>query len=96
MPNDKQTTSESPSCDASCSDFLSALEWLRLKEWFLDYLYQDQRQKPAVTAFTASAARDAATAFESAVFEFSGRRIGDPNAKVMAAPPSTPQDNAQR
>lgn len=70
--------------DATCSDSLSPLEWLRLKEWFLDYLCQDISQKPAITAFTASAARDAATAFESAVFEFNGRRIGDPNAKCAA------------
>lgn len=79
-PNTTEQPADKGLDGAACSDSLSALEWLRLKEWFLDYLCQEKIQKPAVTAFTASAARDAATAFESAVFEFSGRRIGDPNA----------------
>jgi hypothetical protein len=42
-------------------DNITASEWKRLRDWFAD-----PQRKPANTAFTAGAARDAATAFESA------------------------------
>lgn len=42
-------------------DGIPAGEWLRLVEWFAD-----SRRKPADTAFTAGACRDAARAFEEA------------------------------
>ena len=66
------------------SDSLTASEWMRLKAWFMDYLCCDVEQKPANLSFTAGAARDAATAFESAVFEFDGTRIGSPNVESSA------------
>ena len=46
-------------------DSLTESEWTRLRDWFIAQMISSP-SKPAMFSFTAGAARDAATAFESA------------------------------
>jgi hypothetical protein len=60
-------------------DALSGNEWLKLRDWFAD-----PARKRATSAFTAGAARDAATAFEAAVISEKERYVKLRSAAEMA------------
>ena len=72
-------------------DKLSLPDWMRLRDWFAD-----PNRKPANIAFTAGAARDAATAFEASGLPDNEKRLKEtlrPFADHAALLAKCPQAN---